>query len=242
MKKFSYSIIAVIFLFSLFWIPGCESLLPEDYQEDETYTVPELDEIACGFLSRDLDVLDTIIVGVDTTAVPRYKELDGTLLDQVLVAGVVADSDSVIIDAKFDSLTTVMDTLIADTTLLINYPGEATAYLLFNYVPPAGQTSGTVHIYSSLIFNAENLHTFLQAELLTRKAATIATTSVAQMDLETIAGCSEFVEIAGTGDQYIVPKIRGRDSFDLPQGIYLVRFTPSETAGLETLIVTVIEE
>ncbi len=242
MKKITHILIAGIFLFALLRILGCESLLPEDYKEDNTITVPELDEIACGYLSRDPAVLDTIIVGTDTTTALRYKALDATRLDGILVSGVIADSDSVIIDTQFDSLVTVMDTLISDTTLLISYPGDATCYLLYEYIPPAGQTSGTVHFYSSIIFNAENLHSYIKTEILTRKAAAITTTSISQMDLETIAGCSEFVEIAGTGEQYVVPKIRGRNSFILQQGAYLVRFTPTETSGLETLVVTVIEE
>ena len=242
MKRTTFLLMAGIFLVTLFWILGCESMLPENYQQDESYTMSELDEIACEYLSRDPEIRDTIIVGTDTSTALRYKELEATLLDQILVAGMIADSDSVVVDASFDSLTTVMDTLVADTTLLIQFPGSATCYLLYNYIPPAGQSSGTVYIYSSMIFTAENLYTYLKAELLTRKASSIASSTVSQMDLETIAGCSEFVEIEGTGSQFVVPKIRGRNSFELQQGIYLVQFTPTEIAGLETLIVTVIEE
>jgi hypothetical protein len=231
----------VLFWLSLvliFLLLGCKDFLPEKYKEELKYTVAEMDEIACGYLSCDLEARDTVEVNGNPVAMPRYKELTAIQLNDFVAQGMIAASDSVIIEGIFDSLTTVTDTLIPDTTLVVNFPkNSTTCYLLYNL-----PTAGTVYFYSSLIFDANNLHTYINADVLTHKAVSLPPKTAPQMDLETIAGCSEYIQLTESASEIVLPKIRGRQVFDLQPGLYLVRFTPTEVTGLTRFLVTVLEE
>ena len=236
--KSTRRILSWLSLALIFLLLGCEDFLPEKYKEELKYTVAEMDEIACGYLSCDLEVRDTIDVNGTPVAMPRYKELTAIQLNNFVAQGMITAGDSAIIDGIFDSLTTVTDTLIPDTTLVVNFPkNSTTCYLLYNL-----PTAGTVYFYSSLIFDANNLHTYINADVLTRKAVSLPQKGSPQMDLETIAGCCEYVQLTESATEMVLPKIRGRQIFDLQPGLYLVRFTPTEVIGLTKFLVTVLEE
>jgi len=236
--KLTLRVLSWLSMVLIFWLLGCEDFLPEKYKEELEYTVDEMDEIACGYLSCDLEVRDTVYVNGSPVVKARYKELTAIQLNDFVAQGMVADSDSVIIEGIFDSLATVTDTLISDTTLVVNFPkNSTTCYLLYNLL-----TAGTVYFYSSLIFDANNLHTYINADVLTNKAVSLSQKSSPQMDLETIAGCCEYVQLTESATEMVLPKIRGRQIFDLQPGLYLVRFTPTEVTGLTRFLVTVLEE
>jgi hypothetical protein len=236
--KLTRRVLIGLSLVLIYCLLGCEKFLPENYKEELKYSVSDMDEIACGYLSCDLEARDTVLVNGNPVARPRYKELTAIQLNNFVAQGMIADSDSVTINGIFDSLTTVTDTIISDTTLLVNFPkNSTTCYLLFNL-----PTAGTIYFYSSLIFDANNLHTYINADVLTRKAVKLAQPSAPQMDLETIAGCSEYVQLTGSATEMVLPKIRGLQIFDLQPGLYLVRFTPTEVTGLTKFLVTVLEE
>ncbi|HCK99502.1 MAG TPA: hypothetical protein DHW42_05280 [Candidatus Marinimicrobia bacterium] len=222
--------------FSLFFVvfTGCEKQLPHQYQ-DEDFVISDIDEKACYYLSCDLTVIDTVVTeGADTVYVERPVYVPITPVTDLVVDSVWINASDSLINAMFD------DTLIVDTTLLISNSEEAdTSYAFYNHIAPNNEDYSTVYFFISWDFTEQNMNSYIDIDIFQRDAKLVnaETTAIAP---ETIAGCTELVELM-TGDE-IVPKIKTRYVYKLAEGHYLVRFIISDPSVIGNFRMAILSE
>lgn len=206
---------------------ACDDQLPSAFKKDNGAVMSEMDARACHYLSRPLSVADTIVVGNDTTYSTRNLHLavSAIPLNLPLSQAWVNASDS-LVEALFQ-------VLIPDTTLLItNAAGSDTVFARY-LNPSPGKPS---YFFISWDLNEQNYDAYIEMELLQRDGNRVRLQSN-QIDLATIAGCTQTAEI--DGQPVALPKIRARLVYQLTEAQYLVRFYVSEpgTVGPFRLVI-----
>ena len=209
----------------------CEKQLPQDLQKEDNYPISDFDAKACHYLTQDTTKTDTVVVGMDTTYVTKkqYVPVTGVHLDLPIANAWINASDS-LINALFD-------TLVSDTTLLINNPSAAdTIFALYDQL--AGETKQT-YFFISWDLNEENVDAYIEIDVFKKdgKKADLITTGI---DLETVAGCTQTVEIGG--QPVVLPKVRARFVYELPEKQYLVRFYISEPITVGTFRMAILQK
>ena len=140
----------------------------------------------------------------------KVLTLGGILLAAVIIAGYF------IFKGKPEPVIPVLDTggkpSIAIVYFENNSGGTATSYLFISWD-----------------LTEENLDAYIEPDLFNKNGERIKLISD-QIDLATIAGCTEAVNIGGIDTA--MPKIRARLVYELPSGQYLVKFYISEPASV----------
>lgn len=221
---------------SLFFLvfAGCEKQLPDIYQ-NEDFVISDLDEKACHFLSCDLTVIDTVVTeGTDTTYVVSSTYIPITTVTDSVVGDVWINAGDSLINAMFD------DTLIVDTTLLIsNSKGSDTSYAYYNHIASHNEDFSTVYFFISWDFTEQNMNSYIDIDIF-QSDGELVKTQCTDITPETIAGCTEIVELM-TGDE-IIPKIKARCVYKLAEGPYLVRFIISDPLAIERFRMAILSE
>ena len=197
----------------------CEKQLPSEFQEKDYKNISDIDHRACFLLSRDSTRTDTVIVGSDTTfsTIRYYCPITAAYLKEPFDSVWANASDS-LIQARFD-------TLLTDTTLIINNSAEQSK--CYAYYEISGGTTSKKYLFISWDLTEENLDAYIEPDLFNKNGERMKLISD-QIDLATIAGCTEAVEIGGI--DVAMPRIRARYVYELPPGKYLVKFYISEPA------------
>lgn len=203
-------------------VTSCENQLPQVYEDQADSQMNTIDNRACCLLSRELVKTDTMVVGIDTSYVTtRYYE-------PVTAVKPEASLNTIWVNAADSLIQALYDTLITDTTLLISNPDASdTAYCYFS---PLGG-SAKKYLYLSWDLTEENVDAYIEITIFDKSGQKIHLTS-GDMELTTIAGCTEKVVISG--QDVTVPKIRARFTSTLTEDACLVRFYISEPANLQT--------
>ncbi len=200
---------------------NCEKQLPSEFQKKDYKNVSEIDSRACLLLSRDSTRTDTIIVAGDTT----FSTI--RLYCPITAVSLTAPFDSLWVNASDSLIQTVFDTLLTDTTLIVNnLAGLSNCYAYYEINSTATSSS---YLFISWDLNEDNVDAYIELDLFNSKGEPIQLISNS-MAVETIAGCTEPVEIGGI--DVTIPKIRARYVYELPPGKYLVRFYISEPATI----------
>jgi len=207
---------------------NCEKQLPSEFQEKDYKNISGIDSRACFLLSRDSTRTDTVIVGSDTTfsTIRYYCPITAAYLEAPVDSVWTNASDS-LIQARFD-------TLLTDTTLIINNSAGLTN--CYAYFENNSGTTATNYLFISWDLTEENLDAYIEPDLFNKSGEPMKLISD-QIDLATIAGCTEAVAIGGI--DMAMPKIRARLVYELPPGKYLVKFYISEpiTVGNFRLVI-----
>lgn len=220
MKYKLYKLLPVLILL-LSLILACEDQLPSDFQTSLDHQMLAVDQTACHFLSRDLTRTDTVVVGKDTTFTTHrfYVPVVATGLSQSL--------EEAWVNAGDEFIRTQYDTLAADTTLLVSNPEtETMIYALFP--KPTGLPAKTI-FFLSWELTEENYDAYIDVKIYAKSGKEIPMQS-ADMQLETIAGCTQKIQMGGA--TVAVPAIRARFVYSVDAGAYLVRFSLSEPASI----------
>jgi len=224
-KKIFTSFIFILFALALL---VCEKQLPQELQEKSNYPISDFDGMACHFLSQDTTKTDTVIVGMDTSYVINrfYIPVTANHPEGTIENNWTNASDS-LIQALYDNV-------ITDTTLLLKNPTESDTVYVY-YEEKSGSTNETV-FFTSWDLTEENSDAYIEILIFDKNGEKTQELSNS-MDLETIAGCTQTVEVGG--QEVVFPKIRIRKSYELPGGKYLIRFYISEpaTVGMFRLVV-----
>ena len=241
-KETTVFLVCILFVILLI---SCEEYLPDSYQS-ETYCISEMDDASCHYLTRslmdttfvitiDTSVTDTTIYDTSFTTSPAHILLFSSLLAD-LVDSTARDSDAATINSILDSLHTMMDTLVTDTTLYITHPGEAdTSYAYYYH----DASNGDLYFYISWDFTESNNNAFIDIDLIQRDAKIVA--NKVTVPVESISGCSEHVTFE-SGQEKLIPKIKTRCGFELEEAPYLVRFIVSEPAEVESFRTAILHE
>lgn len=198
---------------------NCEKQLPSEFQKKDYKNVSEIDNRACLLLSRDSTRTDTVIAAGDTTfsTMRLYCPITAVSLKEPF--------DSLWVNASDSLIQAVFDTLATDTTLIIdNLAGLNKCYA---YYEVNSVTASSSYLFISWDLNEDNVDAYIEPDLFNSKAERIQVISNS-MAVETVAGCTEPVEIGGI--DVAIPKIRARYVYELPPGKYLARFYISEPA------------
>jgi hypothetical protein len=130
-----------------------------------------------------------------------------------------------------------LDTLVQDTTLLVENPaGEDTVYAFFRHA--AGAPAGAVFAVGWSL-TRDNIDAFVEIDLFRKNGERVPVRSSA-IAPEAVAACTQTVNL---GDQVqTLPTVRGRFSYEWESGPLLVRFVLSEPATVGTFRVAVLPE
>ena len=213
-KKLLIMMVCYLILLMTF---NCEKQLPSEFQKKDYKNIADVDSRACFLLSRDSTRTDTLIVGSDTTftTIRFYCPITAAYLEEPFDSIWANASDS-LIQARFD-------TLLTDTTLIIN--NSAAQSKCYAYYENSDGTTSKKYFFISWDLTEENLDAYIEPDLFNKSGERMKLMSD-QIDLATIAGCTEAVEIGGI--DVAIPKIRARYVYELPPGKYLVKFYISE--------------
>lgn len=141
-------------------------------------------------------------------------------------ADTLTDDMVPMLDSLTDLSSTKLNTLITDTTLLVTYP-SLKSYALYEH-----KQSGKVYFFISWDLTTTNIDAYIDINIIGSSAEFVTPLSTGISE-EAAAGCTEIVEVVERGSivQRPFSVIRTRHSYDLEEGIYLVRFVVSEPVG-----------
>lgn len=175
---------------------ACEGQLPQAYQKED-FDMTALDSRAIRLLS------DSTVKSI--SAVSLAQPVSQLNIDSLFSMG-------------------LFDTLVTDSTLLINYPQSAdTSYACYVQV----STSGSIISYVTWDLTENNRNAYIDIDLF-QKDGTFVTNKIPVMPLETMAGYTDTVRTT-SGVDLILPKIRSRIVFQLANELYIARFVISES-------------
>lgn len=205
----------------LAWL-GCEKQLPSAFRTEKQAPVSDLDARACHYLTQPATRTDTVVVGGDTTYVTRILH--------VAVAGVRLSSPmrQAWVDASDSLVTATLPELVPDTTLLIQNAAASDTIFARYENPSVGKTT---YFFISWDLDEQNYDAYIELDLF-QKDGQKANLRSTQLDLATIAGCTQTAEI--DGQPVALPKIRVRAGYQLTAAHYLVRFYLSEPMTIGT--------
>lgn len=221
--KYHFSInVFLIFILILASI-RCDSLVPAEFKA-KTYRPEELDVMACNWLSIDL---------IDSLGYSNYYAIRARTLQSFVDSATRANNtDNQIIHSRFDVLVDSLSpsALVKDSLMVVRVDTtQNTAYALLR--DTVGQPKD-IYIYVSLQYSSRNVlnKDYVSVKLVSRDT-TLAVYSD-QLSLETIAACSQSINVVGVGTQ-IVPTIRARYRIHLEDGVYIVRFVMSNAGAVQ---------
>ncbi|MBC8193157.1 MAG: hypothetical protein H8E18_12305 [FCB group bacterium] len=222
-NSFNHRLISgLIMLCLLAPLMTCDLVTPEEFAEGET-SISTFDDRACEFLSRELHPLDTIYSAQDTSVVvdTLYLELNAKmdsftiLLDSLLSDTVFTETST--FASLYDSIANQLDAVVLDTTNLVNYGGNS-VYLHF---PSA--ISGEATVFVSWAFDKNNVSDYVSIDLIDRDG-NLANIASQDMPLAIVSGCTqEYVADFATAEIANTPVVKTRTTFDLEAIPYLVQ-------------------
>ncbi|MBC8181078.1 hypothetical protein H8E88_08140 [candidate division KSB1 bacterium] len=226
-KKFFTSFIFILLALALV---VCEKQLPQELQKKNNYPISDFDGSACSFLSRDTTRTDTVVVGIDTTFITNrfYIPVTTVHLETSIENSWTNASDSII--------QALYDIVITDTTMLLKNPTESDTAFVY-YQEQSGSSNETV-FFISWDLTEQNSDAYIEIDIFNKSGEKVQEQSNS-MDLETIAGCTQAIEVGG--QEVVLPKIRSRKSYELPEGQYLIRFYISEPTTVGTFRLVVLQ-
>jgi len=226
-KKFFGSFVFILLALALV---VCEKQLPQELQEENNYSISDFDGSACTFLSRDTTKTDTVVVGMDTTYSTNrfYIPITTVHPEESIENSWTNASDSLI--------KMLYDTVITDTTLLLKNPIESDTTFVY-YQEQSGSSTET-NFFISWDLTEQNSDAYIEIDIFNKSGEKIQEISNS-MDLETIAGCTQTVEVAG--QEVVLPKIRSRKSYEIQDGQYLIRFYISEPTTVGTFRLVILQ-
>ncbi len=208
----------------------CEKQLPQELQGKNNYPISDFDGSACSFLSRDTTRTDTVVVGMDTTYNTNrfYIPITTVHLEASIENSWTNASDSLI--------QALYDTVITETTLLLKNPTESDTAFVF-YQAQSGSSNETV-FFTSWDLTEQNSDAYIEIDIFNKSGEKVQEQSNS-MDMETIAGCTQTVEVGG--QEVVLPKIRSRKSYEIPDGQYLIQFYISEPTSVGTFRLAILQ-
>lgn len=212
--------ISIIFLLMF---SACAEQFSSEFKDNKKYSISDQDKKACLMLSSQLMDVDTTVM--DTTR--YYQPVQAGYTDTTVAAAWVNATDSAI-SADFDIM-------LSDTTVLVdNALLAADSYAIFE--KSAGSSLQT-YFYLSWDLTLENLSTYITLRIY-RKDGTMLKLLSNALDLSSVAGCAEAVDLGNKEEVY--PKIRARLEYELEAGQYLVQFTVSKPETVPAFRVVVL--
>ncbi len=227
MKRTAYRkctrLICCIFI-SLF-IVTCAEQFSTEFDTEKSYNISGDDNDACLLLTSAL-LADTTIVGTDTTISPlNYIPVFVTEIDSTINAAWVNAHDTLI--------QALYDTLLSDKIIILNNPKNNTvAYTLFE----KDNSETDTYFYVSWDLNVANLDAYITLDVFNKSGEKIQLYAD-EIALETIAGCTEEVELVGSSG--VFPKIRARFHYKLSDGLFLLRFSNTAPADMNNVRVVI---
>ncbi len=209
----------ICYIFISFFIITCAEQFSSEFDTDKEFSISENDNDACLLLSDPL-LADTTVVGTDTTiSYLNYMP--------VSVANIDTTIEAVWVNAHDTLIQALFDTLLANTINSVENPGNNTiSYALFQK-----ENSGeeNTYFYFSWDLTSQNLDAFITLDIFNKSGEKIRL-QAEDIELETIAGCTENVELVGT--EGVFPKIRARFQYNLPEDFFLLRFSNTAPAQM----------
>lgn len=148
------------------------------------------------------------------------------ILDSLFAAG-----HTPIIKVFSDTLTSLLNSIQTDTTLVIHNPaGYDTSYVLFNQ---SQASSVMLELFFSWDFTPDNLDDYITIDMLNIDGEKISMQPI--YDLVDIAGCGEHVRYESENIDKMVPKIQTSAQTMLSPGEYFLRLVVSSPADIRTI-------
>ncbi|MCF7886547.1 MAG: hypothetical protein K9M80_08630 [Candidatus Marinimicrobia bacterium] len=244
MKFINKNILILLFCLLFISIFSCDNILPQQYQEAEEPTVPEIDQEGYNLLTRELVLQDTVINGNDTTYndIVQHHKAKAKILRNLMLTdtSIIDSSDSYIINSEFSSLSSQLDTIYSDTTILIKKSTpeegleEKNHYTFFD-----SNENGIINCYITWEFTEANIDNYIGMDFYDSNGERCEQHPLS-LSLETI---NEYTEI-DTLETTIraITKIRSKLRFSVNKDSYLVRFHISEPTVIDNFRLVLLYE
>ena len=207
-----------LFIALLFISAGCNSILPDEFQDQE-YSSAAIDAKAGSLLARD-----TTGLSIDSSS---FYIVNSRTLESMVDSSTLANLNSgnitpdEAVSSNFDALIDSLNEtpLLRDSLNLIQVDTTGNvAYAVFSV--KAGEQKD-IYIYTSLIYNQSNFNEHVAVQLLNRDASIV--NYVEDMPMEVVSASTQVVP----GGTMLIPTIKARYHLNVEEGSYLVRFNKS---------------
>lgn len=199
----------------LFASISCDSILPDEFDEDKSYSLPEIDGRACNILSKEI-----------TDSTGAFIPFSAQLINTKTIASLVDSATSAdltenqIIVSRFNELAGNLESLIRDSLLAISYPvNQTTSYVILTVSPGEAKD---IYLYTSFVFTQSNINESVDIQFIKNDSSLVSFND--DMPTEVVSECSQVVSTK------TVPTIKTRKKIHLEEGIYFVRFNVSSPA------------
>ncbi len=221
------TLIKLILMCLLLSMIACDLITPEQFKEEESF-ISDFDSRACSFLTRNLFPVDTLISGGDTSIVKDtlYVEIEAridsltTLLDSLISDTIFTNPTE--FSSLFDLISDQQEVVRTDTTNLIHCNGNS-AYV---YFPNSSERKLTVFV--GWEFNGLNVNDLVSIDFIDSEGV-FASLDNQNMPIQTVSGCTmEYIVDEATGDMDHTPAIKTRTSYNFEAQPYLMRINVSQ--------------
>ncbi len=222
---------------------GCDKLVPAKFKA-ENYSAADIDLKAGSLMTKD-----TINDAQGNTVYYQYipgppvvspRPVGWCLIPARILksfADLNATTDNQIIHSKFNILTDSLAPLLADTLMLVRYPGDtarpANDTVSVCYASFKCAQAEDIYLYTGLEYysasGVSNAADYVSVDLL-KEDTSLVSSSTAVPSGSTYAS-TETILVASSATQ-VVPVLASRYTFHLDAGTYIVRFTLSSPAEI----------
>jgi len=227
---------------------GCDKLVPAKFKA-QNYNASNVDQRAGALMTADT-INDAQGNTIYYQYIPGPPVVNPIPVSWTLIHAWTLNSfndsssltDNQVINTKFSMLTDSLPSLIADTLILVRYPGDtakaANDTVSVCYAMLQAAQTEDIYLYTSLEYyagTASNVADYVSVDLL-REDTSLVSSSTSISSASTYASTETL--LGSSNAQEVVPVLAARYAFHLDAGTYIVRFTlsnPVEISNPQTV-------